>query len=84
VSTLATYSVTSGAAVKIVDSGSGNVFAKVSALGTAIYLGADNTVTVATGVPLDPRGELFQFTADHEIWAIAKSDTASVRVLSWV
>jgi hypothetical protein len=83
VSTLTNVTVTTSAAIKIVDSGAAGFF-KVSALGEAVYLGADNTVTVATGVPLQSEGQTFQFTADHEIWAIAKDRTVNVRVLSWV
>ncbi len=74
-SALTNFSVTTAAAVRVVNASSGNTFAKVSALGTEVYLGADNTVTVATGVPLPKAGETFQFTAAAEVWAIAKDAT---------
>jgi hypothetical protein len=82
VSALAGFTVTSAAAVRIVNASAAST-SKITAFGGLVYLGADNTVTAATGVVLDPAGEKLQFTGAGEIWAIAKDTTTAVRVLSW-
>lgn len=79
---LAQFTVGTAAAVRIVNAGGAGKF-RVSALGAALYVGADNTVTVATGVPMNKSGELFELGAAGDIWAIAKDETVIVRVLSW-
>lgn len=81
-SALVNVSVGTGAAVRIINATSAG-FYYVSALGAALVLGADNTVTVTTGAPLPKDGLTFQLTEAGEIWAIAKDTEVSVKVLSW-